>query len=204
MAAAQRLGLDDAWFGQPGPPPARSRWTSGTRPSSATPPSLPAGDTTLTISRHDGGDLDWYPRRRHRPAQPAGAAEAPVRITPGRLRYPSAPLPRWWQIEDAQVTIGGQAPDRAALATLLLIDLVVNHSDDWYTFSLPAAAGQIITLDTVTVTDSFGDNWPLTVPKDWSLFSTTGLDPSSMRHLGHRAHPAGRSRPRSGRHRHRR
>ena len=32
----------------------------------------------------------------------------------------------------------------------------------------------------MTVTDSFGDNWPLTVPTDWSLFGTTGLDPSSI------------------------
>ena len=37
-----------------------------------------------------------------------------------------------------------------------------------------------MTLADVTVTDSFGDSWPLTVPKDWSLFATTGLDPSSI------------------------
>jgi hypothetical protein len=62
----------------------------------------------------------------------------------------------------------------------VLIDLIVNHSDDWFTFSLPARAGQIITLDEVTVIDSFGDPWPVTAPKDWSLFATTGLDPASI------------------------
>jgi hypothetical protein len=172
------LGLDSAWFGQPGPPPAEPAdlWDPAELSYSA---QLPAGDTTLTISRHDGGDLDWFHADAAGPLSPPGT-ETPVTLTPGRLRYPSAPLPRWWQIEDAQVTIGGQAPDRAALATLLLIDLVVNHSDDWFTFTLPATAGQIITLDTVTVTDSFGDSWPLSVPKDWSLFTTTGLDPNSI------------------------
>ena len=171
-------GLDESWFGQPGPPrdepvdlwdPAELAYTA----------ELPAGDTTLTINRHDGGDLDWYHADATAPLGPP-PQEAQIRITPGRLRYPSAPLPRWWQIEDAQVAIGGQAPDRAALATLVLIDLIVNHSDDWFTFALPARAGHIITLDQVTVIDSFGDPWPITAPKDWSLFATTGLDPDSI------------------------
>jgi hypothetical protein len=172
------LGLEESWFGQPGPPrdepadlwdPAELAYTA----------ELPAGDTTLTITRHDGGDLDWYHADATAPLGPP-PQEAQIRITPGRLRYPSAPLPRWWQIEDVQVAIGGQAPDRAALATLVLIDLIVNHSDDWFTFTLPARAGQIITLDQVTVIDSFGDPWPVTAPKDWSLFATTGLDPASI------------------------
>ena len=69
--------------------------------------------------------LDRHPARRRRPGlvprrrHAARRARPPRRrrsgSLPGRLRYPSAPLPRWWQIEDAQVSIGGQAPDRAAL-----------------------------------------------------------------------------------------
>jgi hypothetical protein len=101
-------------------------------------------------------------------------------VTPGRLRYPGAPLPRWWQIEDAQVSIGGQAPDRSALATLVLIDLIVNHSDSWYTVSLPVRAGTISTLEDVTVVDSFGDRWPVQPPADWSLFTTTGLSANAL------------------------
>jgi hypothetical protein len=173
-------GLKEAWFGSPGPPrvepvdlwdPAELAYTA----------QLPAGNTTLTISRHDGGDLDWYHADATTPLTPdPTAAPIQVTMTPGRLRYPSAPLPRWWQIEDAQVSIGGHAPDRAGLATLVLIDLIVNHSDDWFTFSLPARVGHIITLDKVAVIDSFGQRWPLSVPTDWSLFATTGLDPNSI------------------------
>jgi hypothetical protein len=172
------LGLNESWFGQPGPPRDEpvDLWDPAELAYSA---ELPAGDTTLTITRHDGGDLDWYHADAIAPLSPA-PQESQIRITPGRLRYPSAPLPRWWQIEDTQVAIGGQAPDRAALATLVLIDLIVNHSDDWFTFTLPAHAGHIITLDEVTVIDSFGEPWPIIAPQDWSLFATTGLGPNSI------------------------
>jgi len=176
--ARKKLGLDEAWFGSPGPPRTEPKdlWNPAELSYSA---QLSAGGTKLEVIRHDGGDLDWFHADATGPLA-QGTAAAPVRITPGRLRYPSAPLPRWWQIEDAKVSIGGEAPDRAALATLVLIDLIVNHSDDWFTFSLPALAGHVTTLAEVTVVDSFGNSWPLSVPRDWSLFGTTGLDPSSI------------------------
>jgi len=107
----------------------------------------------------------------------------PVRtssITPSRLRYPAAPLPRWWQIEDAAVAVGGHAPDRSHLATLVLIDLIVNQSDDWFTFPLEAHAGEVLTLDEVQILDSFGDTWTLAPPDGWSVFRTEGLDRRSL------------------------
>jgi hypothetical protein len=172
------LGLDESWFGPVAPPAIEpvDLWDPAELSYNA---SLAAGDTTLQISRHDGGGLDWYHADATGPLT-ATSLEPIVRVTPGRLRYPGAPLPRWWQIEDAQVSIGGQAPDRSALATLVLIDLIVNHSDSWYTIGVPVRAGTISTLEDVTVVDSFGDRWPLQPPADWSLFTTTGLSASSL------------------------
>ncbi|MGJ6969919.1 hypothetical protein ACSDR0_49465 [Streptosporangium sp. G11] len=172
------LGLPDSWFGDPGPPRTEpvDLWDPAELSYTATPP---AGPATLVIDRHDGGALDWFSADATGPLDSADAATT-IRITPGRLRYPSAPLPRWWQIEDARVSIGGQAPDRAGLATLVLIDLIVNHSDDWFTFAVPAPTGTIATFDQVKVLDAFGDWWPPAPPPDWSLFTTTGLDPRSL------------------------
>jgi hypothetical protein len=172
------LGLDPSWFGAPEPPADEplDLWNPALLSYDAT---LGAGEAELSVARHEGGDLDWFSADATGVLGSDGTATATSTI-PSRLRYPSAPLPRWWQIEDSQVSIGGQAPDRANLATVLLIDLIVNHSDDWFTFAVPARPGEVLTLETVNVLDSFGQSWPLAPPTGWGLFQTEGLGPSSL------------------------
>jgi hypothetical protein len=175
--AEPELQLQEAWFGTTAPPdepvdlwdPAELSYTARFR----------SGDAELVVERHDGGDLDWFSADATAEVGSAGDLVETV-VLPSRLRYPAAPLPRWWQIEDAQVAIGGHAPDRASLATLVLIDLIVNHSDDWFTFPFEASTGEVLALETVSVLDSFGQAWPLTPPADWSLFRTHGFDARSL------------------------
>ena len=173
------LGLDESWFGDLRPPDPEpiDLWDPAALSYEAT---FAADAIELRLDRHDGGDLDWYSVDADAPLPaPTTLAEAQTWY-PARLRYPGAPLPRWWQIEDAKVDIGGYPPDRAHFATLLLIDLIVNQSDDWFTFPVEALAGHIVTLDEVVVADSFGQDWPLAPPADWSMFATDGLDRRSL------------------------
>jgi hypothetical protein len=173
------LGLDEAWFGELRPPDPEpvDLWDPTELTYQAR---FEAAGVGLPLERHDGGDLDWYAVDAVSPLPAAGPAPEPVGLFPARLRYPGAPLPRWWQIEDARVDIGGYPPDRGHLATLLLIDLVVNQSDDWFTFPVQAEAGHVVTLEEVLVHDSFGQDWTLAPPADWSLFATDGLDRRSL------------------------
>lgn len=173
------LGLDEAWFGalRPPDPEPVDLWDPAELTYGAM---FQAGGVALPLERHDGGDLDWYSVDADSPL-PAPAVPADERVLyPGRVRYPGAPLPRWWQIEDAKVDIGGYPPDRAHLATLLLVDLVVNQSDDWFSFPVDAMAGHVVTLDEVVVSDSFGEDWTLAPPADWTMFATHGLDRRSL------------------------
>ena len=62
-------------------------------------------------------------------------------VIPGRLDYPGAPHPRWWQLENRAVDIGGFSPDRSHFATMLLLDVALEHADDWFTFPVPPPAG---------------------------------------------------------------
>ena len=164
---------------------------------------VPVGGTTLAITGHDGGDVDWYTADADQPL-PAPALTT-RQVVPSRLQYPGAPAPRWWQIEDAAVDIGGFPPDRAHLATALLIELVSDHANDWFTMpvpspapaadgSVPPSSGVVVTLGGVRVKNGF-DEWstlsvppgdgdpaagPDEAPGPWSLFRTTGLDRSSL------------------------
>jgi Putative peptidoglycan binding domain len=144
--------------------------------------SFPCGDTVLRVDRHDGGDVDWWTVDAARPLTLTPAPRA-HRAVPGRFRYPGAPLPRFWQIEDRHVDIGGFPPDRAHFATLLLIDLIASHSDDWFKFPFVKHAGCVLRMHEVRVVDSFGDAWPATgsswepmPPDEWALFRVRGLD----------------------------
>ena len=84
----------------------------------------------LDLPRHAGGDVDWHSADLRDPAPLPGQAEV-MRAVPTPLHYPGAPDPRWWTIEDANVDIGGFPPDRSQFPTLLLIELICSHSNDW-------------------------------------------------------------------------
>ncbi|MER5335828.1 hypothetical protein [Micromonospora sp. NPDC002717] len=173
------LGLPEAWFAglRPPEPEPVDLWDPAELAYDA---DFTADGVTLALRRHDGGDLDWYAVDADRPLPDPPVPVDAATTVPRRVRYPGAPLPRWWQIEDAAVDVGGYPPDRSHLATLLLIDLIVNHSDDWFAFAVPGLAGHVVTLDEVVVHDSFGEDWPVTPPAGWSLFATDGLDSRSL------------------------
>lgn len=175
------------------PSPTADRWSSSRLNYSA---SFEAASTALRIRNHGGADVDWFSvdgdataTSTNRPAEPS----KPRQVIPGRLDYPGAPHPRWWQLENRSVDIGGFAPDRSHFATMLLLDVALEHADDWFTFPVPPPAneaefpssGVLVTLDGVTVRDSFDQTWNLAAPPAagpgaWSLFHTTGLPESQL------------------------
>jgi hypothetical protein len=168
------LGLTAADFaGIPGVPP--FRWDPAELVYTA---EFPVGDTTLALPRHRGGRVDWFSGSAAGPVSLAAAAER--RAYPVALHYPGAPNSRWWEIEDAAVDIGGYPPDSSHVATTLLLELISTHGDDWFVFPVDAAAGSVLTLPSVVVTDSFGDSYAAVPPPDWYLFRTSGLSLSSL------------------------
>jgi hypothetical protein len=179
------------------PSPAADRWSP--RRLTHTAP-FRAGRQRLVVSDHDGGDLDWYSADgRAGPLAVAAAPPVPEAriVVPGRLSYPGAPKPRWWQIEDHAVDIGGFSPDRSHLGSILLLDVVLAHSDDWCWFPVPPplaseadgttppSAGVVVSLRSAIVRDSFDGEWelappPAEGPDAWSLFHTAGLDVGAL------------------------
>ncbi|MEJ1337224.1 MAG: hypothetical protein RNU03_11210 [Candidatus Sedimenticola sp. (ex Thyasira tokunagai)] len=136
--------------------------------------SFKAGGSELQVKRHTGGHVDWFSADADG-VLPSATTQKDVRVYPSRLRYPGAPHPRWWQVENHQTDIGGYPPDQGHFATLLVIDLVMSHSDDWFTFPVQTRSGAVVSLKNVTVTDGFGRKYYPEAPNDWHLFKTKGL-----------------------------
>ena len=136
----------------------------------------------LAIARHFGGHVDWYSVDADGPLPQVSPANIPdpIEVYPNRLNYPGAPNLRWWEIENHTVDIGGFPPDRTHFATMLLIDVIVSHSDDWFTFPIASSAGNIVTLYEVVIKDSFGDRWTIIPPSNWSMFKVKGLRNTSL------------------------
>jgi len=139
----------------------------------------------LQVARHAGGAVDWYsadgdPTTLLAP-DPVPLPDG-IAVVPAQVQYPGAPHSRWWEIEDADTDIAGFPPDRSQFPTMLLIDLVVSHSDDWFLFPVNTKIGHIVTLHRVTVWDGFDEDYDLTFIDSsiWSLFKTTGLRDTSL------------------------
>lgn len=139
-----------------------------------------SGGVGLKMERHDGGLIDWYSVDADRPLPAGVGAAQETSVIPTRMQYPGAPHPRWWQIENARVDIGGFPPDRGHFATMLLVDLLVSHSDDWFTFPLDTELGMLVQLDKVKVRDSFDDTFEVKPPANWSLFAVRGLSDTAL------------------------
>jgi hypothetical protein len=188
--ASGKLAGDPIWAEVPSP--LTDRWKAGEFDYSAP---FEAGGIPLRADNHTGGDVDWFtvdgdPTRAAIGRSLLGPP-ATRQVIPGRLDYPGAPNPRWWQVENHELDIGGFAPDRSHLATMLLFDVTLAHADDWFWFPVPPppgadpSCGVLVTLEDVTVRDSFDQTWtleppPVSGPDAWSLFHTTGLTESQL------------------------
>src|SRR5437773_1729144 len=53
---------------------------------------------SLLLERHTGGQIDWYSVDANGPLPIPDPLPEAETVYPGRLRYPGAPQPRWWQI----------------------------------------------------------------------------------------------------------
>jgi hypothetical protein len=139
------------------------------------------GSQSLRVRHHHGGAMDWYSADGEGNLQVGGAHVQERDAVPTPLDYPGAPHSRFWEIEEARTDIGGYPPDLAHFPTMLLVDLIYSHSDDWFLFPIIGEAGTILSASELIVNDAFGKQYhesqfPGLMPPDkWSLFACKNL-----------------------------
>jgi hypothetical protein len=188
------LGIGDDEFGAETPPDSIPAWKNEEMLyQQGEDNAFVAVDLRLVAQRHRGGRMDWHSVDAAPLADGAQATLEPIDAIPTQLHYPGAPADRWWQIEDAEVDMGGYAPDSAHTPTALLTELIFSHSDDWFLFPVSSRqghrAGHVVAIESMQVQDAFGRSygseetnalgeilWPgLQAPQDWTLFKVDGF-----------------------------
>src|SRR4051794_2741254 len=120
------------------------------------------GELSLNAAEYPGGTLDWYAFDAAMTMigfpVPVKRTETVVRtVLPAPLRYPGMAADRWWQFEDARVNLNRIEGDPDDLLRLALVDFSLLYANDWFVVPVDHAPGGVFFLDSVTVTDAFGE-----------------------------------------------
>lgn len=73
--------------------------------------------------------------------------------------------------------VGGIQPDRRDVATLLVMDFLLVHGNDWFVIPSPQTVGTIDRVDTLMIRDVFGGTSvvePIGSATGWTVFRPTG------------------------------
>jgi hypothetical protein len=167
-----------------GSPPAPAWTTDRMEYSFAVSASAGDGELALAAPEYPGGTLDWYSvdldpalKLGVRPADPRPETVTRT-VMPAPVRYPGMAADRWWQFEDGAVNFSRVEGDPDELLRLLLLDFVLIYSNDWYVLPFDAAPGAVYRLQSLVVTDAFGER--TLVPhygavdpakRDWRMFA---------------------------------
>jgi|JI10StandDraft_1071094.scaffolds.fasta_scaffold01379_16 hypothetical protein len=115
----------------------------------------------FTVNPDRRGDLDWFAFDRRTDAPPpaiptGGAVKQVCAVIPGPVRFRGMPNERFWDFEDARFPIDAIRPDRRNLASMLLLDFMLVHGNDWYLVPFEQPCGSLCASE-VTVVDVFGE-----------------------------------------------
>jgi len=145
------------------------------------------GKAALAATPDRRGDLAWHAFDHTGETVPGSVATPPVTtirraVIPGHVRFRGMPNERFWDFEDARVDVAAIRPDRRNLASMLLVDFMLVHGNDWYLVPFEQPVGTVC-ASTLTMVDVFGGS--TAIPRAdanapsagrFSLFSTARTD----------------------------
>lgn len=156
-------------------------------------------ETVLAAEEYEGGHLDWYSfspagtdtaedssatgdETLFEAGAPSDADELRTsrerHVMPTKPSFKGMPNPRFWEFEDADVSLEELSADDASSQAMLHYALVFGN--DWYRFPLETPLGSLARIESLTVTDSFGieQEVPAIDPEDdpdWNMYAVRDL-----------------------------
>jgi hypothetical protein len=158
-----------------------------------------AGDseTVFEAREYEGGHLDWdafsvVPGATLGDGGSGSAASGSddaeatertttetVRTVPTQVKFPGMPSTRWWELEDAGVSLDDIAVDGHGLPQLVLVEFAAGFGNDWFQFPLETEVGTLNRITSLTVTDTFGVPEDADPAVEFSGSGASGPEPSA-------------------------
>jgi hypothetical protein len=155
-----------------------------------------AGDeqAVLSAQRYVGGHLDWYafdaaPQTERMSFEPAGSDSGiftsdVLSFLPTAASFPGMPNPRFWEMEDRQISFGGLNAKTTDHLLLLFAEMGLIYGNDWFVIPYRLPVNTLCQVLGLVVTDVFGDRTLIrqadqgdaTKWQQWSMFRITGQD----------------------------
>lgn len=136
-------------------------------------------ETVLRAEGYDGNRLDWsdldvVPGASLGAVPGQDTSEGIVRtVLPAPVTFAGMPSPRWWELEDSRLAFGRIAVDKTDLARMLLVEFATVYGNDHFVVPIDVPVGHIVRVDSVVVTDTFGERYlvePAANPHRFGLY----------------------------------
>lgn len=143
----------------------------------------------LGVESYEGGGLDWYdfePRSDVPiPDIPDGSTVPSVESTtiqtrPTPVTFGGMPARRWWAFEDGEVNVPNVDAGAEDLSRLLLAEYALVAGADWFRVPITVPVGTMLTVESLTVTDTFGRTTTVEHTADAATSSGSDDDPWSL------------------------
>ena len=160
----------------------------------------PTADNNLILNAPDfaGGHLDWYsfsfetaPPTTVSTANPATVTPVAFDFLPNHVTFPGVHDPRWWVFEDSVTDFGALDAQHVDLAKLLVMEFALVYGNDWFSVPVPTSFGNLVSVQTLVVTDTFGQRTLIRPSEDTTV--TAGETPWTMYKLSSAQQPGARS-----------
>lgn len=148
-----------------------------------------APDRTLELRAegHGGGEVGWWSfdatvSAGRQPATTGASHDA--ELVPTRAGFRGMPNPRWWEVEDGSIDLGGVEAHPADLARMAVLNFALVYGNDHVVVPVQVPLGAVFRTNHVLVTDTFGVTI-LVGPahaattagaEHWTMFTSTRLD----------------------------
>jgi hypothetical protein len=134
----------------------------------------PDAETVLATAELDTGELDWYDfdllASGEVPAAsssvslgavasdlPGGPASIVFAGLPTPVTFRGMPNQRWWDFEDSSIDFGAISAPVESLTTSVVVEFAMRYGNDHFIIPLPLAVGSVLRVDSLVVTDTFGE-----------------------------------------------